>query len=85
MRNLIPLALIASLFAMPMAAAAQHGHGGGGAPASMSMNHDAHGDAVSAEAKSAKAADEKVGPAVRDVSRDKSKGKGLAKTNGKGH
>lgn len=87
MRNLIPLALVATLFAMPMVAAAQHGHGGGapGMSGSMPMNHDAHGDAVSAEAKTAKAADEKVGPAVRDVSRDKSKGKGLTKTNGKGH
>jgi hypothetical protein len=92
MRTLIPVALVASLFAMPFVAAAQHGHGGGasgmsgGMPASMSMNHDAHGDAVSAEAKSAKAANEKVGPAVRDVARDKSNGKGLTKNNkGKGH
>ncbi|AIF48272.1 hypothetical protein [Dyella japonica] len=91
MRKLIPLALVASLFAMPLMASAQHGHGGGGPgasggmPASMSMNHDAHGDAVSAEAKSAKAADEKVGPEVRGVARDKSHGKGLTKTKGKGH
>lgn len=92
MRTLIPFALAASLFAMPLMAAAQHGHGGGAPgmsgnmPASMSMNHDAHGDAVSAEAKSAKASGEKVGPSVRDVSRDKSHGKGLTKTNkGKGH
>jgi len=86
MRTLIPVALVASLFAMPLMAAAQHGHGGGGAPAGMSMNHDAHGDAVSAEAKSAKAADQKVGPQVRDVAHDKSHGKGLTKTNkGKGH
>ncbi|WP_233840335.1 hypothetical protein [Dyella sp. 2HG41-7] len=83
MRKLIPVALVASLFAMPLMAAPQsHGHGGGGMS---SMNHDAHGDAVSAEAKSAKAAGGKVGPSVRSVSRDKSHGKGLSKTNGKGH
>ena len=58
----------------------------GGMPASMPMNHDAHGDAVSSGAKSAKAADQKVGPDVRDVARDKSHGKGLTKNNkGKGH
>jgi hypothetical protein len=88
MRHLMLFALVASLFAMPLMAAPQaHGHGGGsGMPSSMSsMNHDAHGDAVSAEAKSAKAADQKVGPNVRDVSRDKSHGKGLTKTHGKGH
>ena len=85
MRKLIPLALVASLLAMPLMASAQHGHGGGsGASGGMSMNHDAHGDAVSAEAKSAKAADEKVGPQVRDVAHDKSHGKGLTKTKGKG-
>jgi hypothetical protein len=92
MRHIIPLALVASLFAMPLMAAPQHGNGGGGGvghaasmPASMPMNHDMHGDAVSAEAKSAKAADQKVGPQVHDVARDKSHGKGLTKTNGKGH
>jgi hypothetical protein len=90
MRHLISLALVTSLFAMPLMAAPQHGNGGGGGhaasmPASMPMNHDMHGDAVSAQAKSAKAADRKVGPQVRDVARDKSHGKGLTKANGKGH
>lgn len=91
MRYLIPLALVASLFAMPLMAAPQaHGGGGGGGhAASMSahvpVNHDMHGDAVSAQAKSAKAADEKVGPQVRDVAHDKSHGKGLTKAHGKGH
>jgi hypothetical protein len=93
MRTLIAFALLASIVAMPAMAAPQgHGHGGGGGhvadtPSSMPMNHDAHGDAVSAEAKSAKAADEKVGPAVSDVAQDKANGKGLTKTKskGKGH
>ena len=89
MRKLIPVALVASLFAMPLMAAPQaHGHGGGGmdhASGMSSMNHDAHGDAVSSEAKSAKAAGGKGGSSVRSVSRDKSHGKGLSKTKGKGH
>jgi hypothetical protein len=88
MRKLFPLALVASLFAMPLMAAPQAHGGGHGAsmPATNThMNHDMHGDAVSAQAKSAKAADEKVGPQVRDVAHDKSHGKGLTKSNGKGH
>lgn len=93
MRTLIASALLASIVAMPaaMAAPQAHGHGGGGGghvadmPSSMPMNHDAHGDAVSAEAKSAKADSEKVGPEVRDVAHDKANGKGLTKTKGKGH
>ncbi|RDI99903.1 hypothetical protein DVT68_03490 [Dyella solisilvae] len=85
MRQLIPLALAASLFAMPLMAAPQaHGHGGGAAP-SMHMNNDVHGDAVSHAAATARTNDTKVGPSVRDVARDKSHGKGLTKTNGKGH
>lgn len=91
MRTLIAFTLLASIVAMPAMAAPQaHGHGGGSGhasdmPTSMPMNHDAHGDAVSAEAKSAKAADAKVGPEVRNVAHDKSNGKGLTKTKGKGH
>ncbi|WP_233523327.1 hypothetical protein [Dyella solisilvae] len=51
----------------------------------MHMNNDVHGDAVSHAAATARTNDTKVGPSVRDVARDKSHGKGLTKTNGKGH
>lgn len=86
MRKLILVAVVSSLFALSAVAAPQsaHDHGGGHDKSSMT-DKDAHGDAVSAEAKNAKLDGDKVGTDVRDVARDKANGKGLTKGHGKGH
>ena len=78
---LLTLMVAAPVFAAPQA------HGGH-APTdhgNMSTDKDIHGDTVSAMTKTAKAGDEKVGPAVSDVAQDKAKGKGLTKTKTHGH
>lgn len=87
MHSLKYAALLTLMVAAPVFAAPQaHGH----MPTdhgNMSTDKDIHGDTVSAMTKTAKADDEKVGPAVSDVAQDKAKGKGLTKTktHGKGH
>jgi len=86
MRKIMLIALMSFFAALPVMAAPQsHGHGGG-SHADKGMNKDAHGDAVSAEAKDAKQDGGKVGDQVSDVAQDKAHGKGLTKTHGKkGH
>jgi uncharacterized low-complexity protein len=86
MRKITLIALVSIFLALPVMAAAQsHGHSGS-SHADKGMNKDAHGDAVSAEAKNAKQGGGKVGPNVSDVAQDKAHGKGLTKSHSKpGH
>lgn len=91
MTKTITAVLIAAAFALPISfaiAAPQHGAGGGHTPPSAPstpMNHDAHGDAVSNAAHTAKADDTNVGKAVSPVASDKNQGKHEAKGHSKTH
>jgi len=88
-KKLLSAALILSAFAMPVssafAAPQSHGGGHGGGAMASHMDRDAHGDAVSAAAASARASDSKVGPEVRSVANDKNKGKHEAHGHSKSH
>jgi len=86
MRKLALMALVSSLFSLSAMATppSAHDHAGGHDKSAMT-DKDAHGDAVSAEAKDARLDGAKVGTDVRDVARDKANGKGLTKEHGKGH
>ncbi|MEY2168473.1 MULTISPECIES: hypothetical protein [unclassified Rhodanobacter] len=89
MTKIVTAALIAAAFALPISyATAAPQHAGGHTPpshASMPMNQDAHGDAVSDAAHTAKADDSNVGKTVSPVANDKNKGKHTAKGHAKGH
>src|SRR6185312_16681188 len=77
MTKIVTAALIAAAFALPISyATAAPQHAGGHTPpshASMPMNQDAHGDAVSDAAHTAKANDSNVGKTVGPVANDKNK------------
>ena len=88
MTKIVTAALITAAFALPFSyALAAPQHAGGHTPPgqSMPMNHDAHGDAVSDAAHTAKADDSNVGKTVSPVANDKNKGKHTAKGHAKGH
>lgn len=89
MTKTVTAVLIAAAFALPISfavAAPQHG-GGHTAPSapSMHMNQDAHGDAVSDAAHTAKADDANVGKTVSPIANSKNKGEHKAKGHSKTH
>ncbi|HKR77013.1 MAG TPA: hypothetical protein VJR95_10120 [Rhodanobacter sp.] len=90
MTKTITATLIAAAFALPATyalAAPQHAGGGHTPPSqsSMPMNQDAHGDAVSSAAQTARTDDTNVGKTVSPIANDKNKGKHEAKGHTKTH
>jgi hypothetical protein len=89
MTKTITAALIAAAFALPISfAVAAPQHGGGHTPPSapsMPMSQDAHGDAVSDAAHTAKADDANVGKTVSPIASSKNQGEHKAKGHAKTH